>query len=183
MVRLKMKWHKQNKSHSLEEEAGVIAYNMWKVAMDAILNLENADYQTDSNKQRLELVAENLIFMIHIADRMTIEYFDEDERARFIGELANKCGKHLSDNYHELYGKGNYKQDFIDLLNSRVAEYTEFDFSDEDGPGFSMKRYYGEYVRGIMGEKYNQWVTSQMIDIEIPAMFRQLKRIMKNIIE
>ena len=64
MVRLKTKWHKQGKSHSIEEEAGVIAYNMWKVAMDAILNLENADYQTDSNKQRLELVAENLIFMI-----------------------------------------------------------------------------------------------------------------------
>ena len=47
MVRLKMKWHKQDKSHSLEEEAGVIAYNMWKVAMDAILNLENADYQVE----------------------------------------------------------------------------------------------------------------------------------------
>jgi len=183
MVRLKMKWHKQDKSHSLEEEAGVIAYNMWKVAMDAILNLEIADYQTDSNKQRLELVAENLIFMIHIADRMTLEYFDEDERMRFIGELANKCGKHLNDNYHELYGTGTYKQDFINLLNSRVAEYTEFDFSDEDGPGFAMKRYYGEYVRGIMGEKYNQWVTSQMIDIEVPVMFRHLKRIMKNIIE
>lgn len=182
MVRLKTKWHKQGKTHSIEEEAGVIAYNLWKVAMDAILNLENADYQTESNKQRLELVAENLIFLIHVADRMTIEYFDEDERARFMGELANKCGKHLADNYAELYGKGTYKEDFINLLNKRMQEYAEFDFSD-DGPGFSMKRYYGEYIREIMGEKYNKWVTSQMIDIEVPAMYRYLKRIMKNIID
>jgi len=182
MVRLKTKWHKQGKSHSIEEEAGVIAYNMWKVAMETILNLENADYQTESNKQRLELVAENLIFMIHLADRMTIEHFDEDERVRFVGELANQCGKHLNDNYYELYGAGDYKQAFISLLNAHVVEYIEFDFSDEEGPGFAMKRFYGEYIRMIMGKKYNQWVTSQMIDIEAPAMFRHLERIMKNII-
>lgn len=182
MVRLKMKWHKQDKSHSLEEEAGVIAYNLWKVAMDAILNLENADYQTESNKQRLELVAENLVFMIHVADRMTIEYFDEDERGRFIGELANKCGKHLADNYHELYGTGSYKQDFIDLLNDRVAEYKAFDFDELEGPGFAMKRFYGLYIAAIMGERHNKWVTSQMIDIEVPVIVRHMKRIMKNII-
>lgn len=182
MVRLKTKWHKEDKAHSIEDEAGVIAYNMWKVAMETILNLENADYQTESNQQRLQLVAENLIFLIHLADRMTIEYFDADERVRFVGELANKCGKHLEDNYRELYGAGDYKQDFIDLLNSHTAEYTEFDFT-EDGPGFSLKRYFGEYIRGIMGDKYNEWIPSQMIDIEAPAMYRHLKRIMKNIIE
>ena len=183
MVRLKTKWHKQDKSHSIEDEAGVIAYNMWKVAMDVILNLENADYQTDSNEQRLKLVAENLIFLIHLADRMTIEYFDADERGRFVGELSNKCGKHLEDNYRELYGAGEYKQDFINLLNNHITEYTEFDFTQEEDAGFAMKRYYGEYIREIMGDKYNEWIPSQMIDIEAPAIYRQLKRIMKNIIE
>lgn len=180
-MRIKTKWYK-DKEHSLDEEAGSIAYNLWKIAMKMVLNLENADFQTESNQQRLEIIAETLVFLIHIADRMTIESFDEEARNVFLTELAQKCAKHIHDNYRELYGDGNYKAEFIELLNKRMAEYAEFDYlAEDDGPSFGMKRFFGEYIRARMGERHNKWVADQIIDIEVPQIMKTMNRILINL--
>lgn len=179
-MQIKNNWFK-DKTHSLEDEAGVIAINVWKIAMNSILNLENADYQTKSNKQRLEIVAEILIFLIHVIDRITIKQFDEEARRVFITELATQSARHWAENYSELYGSGEYQQEFLDLLNARIHEYTDFDYDEETGPGFGMKRYFGGFMRERLGEKNNKWVPEQMIEIEVPEMLRILKRVLKNL--
>lgn len=178
-MRIRTKWYK-DKEHTLDEEAGAIALNLWRLAMKIMLNLENADYQTESNKQRLEVIGEILAFTIHVADRMTIQSFDEEARAVFVSALAKKCAKSLADNYYELYGKGSYSEDFINMLNERMSEYAEFDFPDAE-PSFGMKRCFGDHIRDRMGERHNKWVTEQMIEIEVPQMMKTMDRILVNL--
>ena len=124
-MRIKSRWNKKNKTHSIEEIAGAVAFILWRIATNGVLSLENEDYQTDSQQQRLDVITEFLAFSIHLTDRMTIERFDENERMRFITELASKCAKHLEDNLRDVLGKGNYRQAFIDTLNRRMSDYAE----------------------------------------------------------
>jgi len=110
-VRVKSKWHKKDKTHTIEELAGVFAFIAIRIAQNGTLNLENNDFQTDTAAQRLEIMTEYLCFTVHMIDRMTIEKFDENERQRFMTELSLKCAKHIEDNKRDLIGPGDYRQD------------------------------------------------------------------------
>jgi len=68
--------------------------------------MENAGFQTETNLQRLNILAEFAAFAIHIADRMTIERFSDDERLRFMTELARKTASHYEDNKRDFAGEG-----------------------------------------------------------------------------
>ena len=179
-MRVKSRWHKKKGTHSVEEIAGALAFILMKTAMNGALNMEKADFQTETQQDRLNIITEFLAFAIHIADRMTIEKFDENERVRFMTELAMKCAKHLEDNMRDIAGPGDYQQDFINLLNQRMDDYAEFDYSS-DGPSFSMKRYFGEKVKAVMHEVDKKWVGQQIIDIEVPEMMSHLKRATPNL--
>ena len=96
-VRVKSRWNKKGKTHSVEEIAGALAFILWRIATNGVLSMENAGFQTETQAQRLEIIAEFLAFAIHVADRMTIERFDEEQRVRFMTELAQKCAKHMED--------------------------------------------------------------------------------------
>ncbi len=180
-MRIKSRWSKKDKTHSVEEIAGALAFIAWRIATNGVLSMENADFQTESQQQRLEIIAEFLAFTIHIADRMTIERFDEKQRMDFMTELALKCAKHMEDNKRDVIGAGEYRQEFIDLLNRRMADYAEFGFSEEEGPSFGMMRFFGDQVSKIFGERDQQWVNSQVIDIEVPEIMKHLKRATPNL--
>ena len=75
--------------------------------------------------------------------------------------------------------EGEYRKDFINLLNERMGEYSECGFTNEDGPSFSMRRIAGNKVRDVMGDKDNKWIPDYVIDSEIPKMLLALKRVFK----
>ena len=112
-MRIKSRWSKRGKTHSVEEIAGAVAFITWRIAGNCLLSLENNDFQTDTHGQRLKIISEFLIFTVHMVDRMTIENFDENERVRFITELVTKTAKHLEDNKRDLIGSGEYRDEFI----------------------------------------------------------------------
>jgi hypothetical protein len=180
-VRVKSRWSKKDKTHSVEEIAGALAFIIWRIATNGVLSMENADFQTETQRQRLEIIAEFLAFAIHVADRMTIERFDEEQRLRFMTELAQKCAKHMEDNKRDVIGPGEYRQAFIDLLNQRMADYAEFDYSAEEGPSFGMKRFFGDKVKQCFNAEDQKWVSSQVIDIEVPEIMTHLKRATPNL--
>lgn len=180
-MRVKSRWSKKNKTHSVEEIAGAVAFILWRIATNGVLSLENEDYQTDSQQQRLDVITEFLAFSIHLTDRMTIERFDENERTRFITELASKCAKHLEDNLRDVIGKGDYREAFIDTLNRRMSDYAEFNYSDEEGASFGMKRFFGEQITKVLGERHSKWVSSQVMDIEVPEIHLHIKRALPNL--
>ncbi|HFQ13770.1 MAG TPA: hypothetical protein ENK40_03125 [Gammaproteobacteria bacterium] len=180
-MRIKSRWNKRNKTHSIEEIAGAVAFILWRIATNGVLSLENEDFQIDSQQQRLDVISEYLAFSIHLSDRLTFERFDEEQRRRFITELAAKCAKHLEDNLRDIVGKGDYRDAFIDTLNRRMADYAGFGYSEEEGPGFGMKRFFGEQITRVLGERNSQWAGAQVIDIEVPEIYSHLKRAIPNL--
>ncbi len=96
------------------------------------------------------------------------------EREIFI----NALGQHLADtmqNYRSDVEVGEYRSDFINLLNERMNEYSECNYTEQDGPSFSMRRIAGNYVQDVMGDKGNKWIPDYVIDSEIPKLLIALK--------
>ena len=182
MVRIKSRWSKKDKTHTPEEIGGAMAFIIWKLAMNTMLSMENAQYKTETQQDRLDIITEVLIFCIHLADRMTIERFDENERMEFMSAVASKCAKHLHDNMRDLGKEGEFKQPFIELMNERFADYAEFAFDEDEGPSFVMSRFFGDKVKKVMKSEDDQkWVGQQMIDIEVPEIMDHLKRAVPNL--
>lgn len=181
-MRVKSKWHKKDKTHTVEELAGALAFIAVRIAQNGTLNLENNDFQTDTGAQRLEVMIEYLCFTVHVIDRMTIEKFDDDERQRFMTELSVKCAKHIEDNKRDLIGPGDYRQDFIDRLNQRMSDYADFQYiADDGGPSFPMRRFFGDLVAEQLGEKNKKWAADQVIDIEVPEIMESLHKALPNL--
>ncbi len=178
-MRVKSRWFKKDKEHSIPETAAALAFIIWRIGAAGILNLENENFQTDSNKQRLDVITEFLCFVAHITDRLTIEYYTAEERNTFMTELAMKLAKHYEDNMVDAIGPGKYQMDFVKLLNDRMAVYSDFNFVDGI-PSFPMLRCFGGCVTDVMGERASKWITTQIIDIEAPDAIDSLMKAMKN---
>ena len=87
----------------------------------------------------------------------------------------------MEDNKRDLIGAGEYRQEFIQQLNERNNEYSEFSYDDKDGPSFPMKRFFGDKVALIMGEKNRKWVADQVIEIECRDILSHLRKSVPNL--
>ena len=175
-IRLKTKWANKDKARSIEEIAGALAFTIWRIAMQGVLNLENEDFQTDTQSQRVDITDEFAIFLIHLTDRMSYEEMSNDERMAFIKALALKLAEFDDDNRQQTDGEGTYSRAFIALLNQRMEDYSDCTWSATDGPGFSMTRTFGDHVTSKLGERDKKWVTTYVQDIETPEAEETLKR-------
>ena len=181
-MRIRSKWSAKNRDRSAEEIAGVVAFIAWRISTQAVLDLENNDFQTDTQVQRLAIIWEFAAFLIHITDRMMYERMDEEERIVFISAMAKSMAQTMQDNMEDFLGNGEYKPELINTLNLRMNEYARFGYSDESGPSFPMLRYFGENVTAMMGERQKKWVTTHVIDIEAPDAIKTLKRGVSNLL-
>ena len=175
-MRIRSKWSAKNRDRSPEEIAGVVGFIAWRICTEAVLELENNNFQTDTQVQRLAIIWEFAAFLIHVTDRMMYDRMDEEERAVFISAMAKAMAQTMQDNMEDYLGNGFYKPDLINTLNVRMNEYSKFGYSDESGPSFPMLRYFGECVTAVMGERQKKWITTQIIDIEAPDAIKTLKR-------
>jgi hypothetical protein len=181
-MRIRSKWNEKNRDRSPEEIAGVLGFIAWRIAMQAVLDLENNDFQTDTQVQRLAIIWEFAAFLIHITDREMYSRMDEEERRVFISAMAKNMVQTMSDNMEDMLGAGDYRGDLINTLNQRMAELSRFNYDEKEGPSFPMLRYFGESVTAVMGERNRKWVTTHIIDIEAPDAILTLKRGMANLL-
>lgn len=179
-MRVKSKWSNKGRERSLTEIGSAAAFILWRIAQQGTLNLENEGFQTDTNAQRLDVMAEFLAFLLHIVDRMKAEALEHEERQEFITVLAQHLASQMQENRTDAQGKGEYKTALIGLLNERTADYAEFPMPD-NMPGYAMKRYFGEQVRAVMGEKDNKWITDQVMDVEVPEALKPLGRALRDL--
>lgn len=182
-IRIKSRWNDKGRERTAEDTGSVLGFNLWRIAGANVLHLENEGFQTDTYNQRLDVVAELLGFFVHVVDRMTSEKaYSEDERRDLITALALNLAKTMHDNRMDVNEeKEDYKAQFIQLLNERMAEYADFAY-DGNEPGFQMRRRCGEHVTEVMGEKDKKWVTDQIMEIEIPDALKTFKKVARNIL-
>ena len=179
MARLKAKWNQKNRERTPEQIASAVSSNIWLLAADGCLNLENEGFETNTQSQRLDVMSEFLAFSLHLVDRMTYGELEEDERVRFINALGICLANLLHSNRIDANGPGEYKKEFISLLNDRMDEYSECDYAQDSGPGFSLRRIFGNHVMQVMGEKDNKWIPDYVMDMEAPKVVKGLNRVMQ----
>lgn len=181
-LRIKSHWHNDESERSMEEIAGAIGFIAWKIAKDKAINLHGEDFVYNDDRQRLSVIQEYLIFQLQLADRIAHENLDEDERRALIIGLAKRLASLMQENSEEALGPGPWGNDFIALLNERAEEYSEFSFTNEDGPSYPFFRHLGFEIQQIMGESQdNRWVIDQVMDKDGPDVSRQITRAVENL--
>jgi len=180
-VRIKSQWYNEDAERSLEEIAGAIAFNGWKIAIDKAIGLHGERYIYETDLQRLTVIAEYLIFEIQLVDRLTHETLEDEARRSLITALAMRLGDHMQENSTDLMGAGDYRAEFISRLNERSTDYAALGFSAE-GPSYPFLRHLGFEIQQVMGaSQENRWVIDQVMDKDAPDVYKQIKRIVRNL--
>lgn len=184
-IRVKNKWNDKNKERTPEETGSVLSFNFWKIASANVMHMENEGFQTDTHFQRLDVIAEFTAFLVHVVDRVisSKDYAAEDRQA-LITALALNLAKTMHDNRRDVSDdkETDFRNEYINLMNERMSEYSNFTFEEDNQPGFQVRRCVGEHVRDVMGEKDNKWVPDQVIDIEIPDAMKAFKRVTRGML-
>lgn len=184
-IRVKNKWNDKDKQRTPEETGSVLGFNLWKVASANVMHMENEGFETDTNFQRLDVIAELTAFFVHVIDRILSEKdYSAEDRQALITALALNLAKTMHDNRRDVSDdkETDFRSDYINLMNERMNEYSNFSFDEGNLPGFQLRRCVGEHVREVMGEKDNKWIPDQVIDIEIPDAMKAFKRVTRGVL-
>jgi len=181
-VRVKTRWKNRQRPRSPEEAAGVLAFNIWRIACQGVLDIENEGFQTDTQRQRLDIIAEYLAFLVHLTDRMVYGRLDEEGRQRFVTALALRVIDILVDNLKDVCGPGEYRQEAIARMNERLADYAGYDYSEPEGPGFGFRRRFGELVQERVGPKDRRWVQAYVMDAGAPEAVETLRKAVRGVL-
>lgn len=165
-MRIKSRWHRKDKPKSVEEIAGALAFIAWRIGFNAVKEMQEKDFRFGSDATRLEIIGEFLAFLIQVADRLAYDKgMEEDERRRFVTTLALRLADTMQDNKQDVLGPGDYRPPFIEKLNRRLDDYSEFSFVD-GRPGHQFCGYLGRMVDETIGGPENKWVVEQVADVE-----------------
>jgi hypothetical protein len=178
-LRLRSRWKQDGRERSLEDLASVGASNAWRAACNAVLNLENEGFETNSRAQRLDIIEEFAAFLLLVADRMVYGRYSDEERSRFITAMALRLADLVDENRSDAQGPADYRGPFIDKLNERTGLYAECSYSDAEGPGFSMLCALGDRVTDVLGETNRKWAQDQVVAIDGPDAAKGFTRAMR----
>lgn len=184
-IRIKSHWlaEKSNPEDpkTLQANGEALAFIAWRLAMDKARNLHGERFDYENDGQRMAVIAEYVAFMVQVADRLVYDYLSTNARTQFITALAQKLAQHFQDNLPDFFGQADYITPFINTLNQRLEEYSEFEFRDGQ-PGYAFLRYFGEKVQAIMGDSQtNRWVINQVMERDAAEVLRQFRPALYNL--
>ncbi|MEZ5537078.1 MAG: hypothetical protein R3F02_15825 [Thiolinea sp.] len=178
-IRLKTKWNKQEREVSLEDTVSVLAFNAWKIGMQTLLEIENENFQTDTQMQRVAVMEEIMAFKVHILDRIAHDIMDDEDRAQLITTFAIKLSDHIQDNARDFAGPGDYRNPFINKLNERMDDYAQTTWGKVgQEPGFSMSLAFGNFIADSLGPRDRKWVLDYMQRVLMPEMLETYKKVL-----
>ncbi len=174
-LRMRTKWHTRGPK-SIEDRAGVVGFNIWKIANETWKHMEKEGFRLGADRQLTALITEMVAFQMQVTDRLVYGQLPEDERVRFMNALGQHLARTFQSNALDMFGPGDHTGPFIATLNARLADYTEFEF-ESYSPSYAMLRYLGEKMAEAMAGTDSKWVIEQVIDIEAPEALPRLKKL------
>ena len=168
-VRVKTVWFRKGAARSPAELASVLASTLWRLADKLVDNLSRAEYDIVTPERGFRIIAEVLALGLHLCDRWAWGRIDDRSAPRWCRRSASAWPirwRATCDGTRE---------NFIDMLNRRGADYAGFDIPAE-GAGFPVLRYLAAQVREAMDEHDQHWVMDQMMEIELPEALGTLKK-------
>jgi len=162
--------------------ANAIAGIIWKLSAQVLLNLENENFETATQSQRLDILEELVSFLVHLVDRQIYDLTDAEKRALFITALVKDMARMLEDSRVDVQGEDAYKQAFYDKINARMGEFSDYSFSAEDGASFSMRCTLGAHIQAVMGSRDNKWIPDYIVGREAPEIENTLSRSLTNLV-
>lgn len=183
-MRIKSNWFKEGRERSPQEISDALSFVVSRIADNALKNTRKANFEIVAGPQYLDFLAEFLLFLILVADRIAYRQLSADDRLAFTGNLANRVAETYAENRSRLLGddpKG-CKQRFIDLLNLRAGEYADFGY-DESGPDYAFYRYLAWCIGQIMNDADSGWIIDQMISFEAPEAVQMVEKTLRGLYE
>jgi hypothetical protein len=183
-LRIKSNWFKEGREHTPQEISDALAFVVSRIADNALKNTRKAKFEIEVGPQYLDFLAEFLLFLILVADRIAYRQLSADDRVAFTGNLANRVAETYAENRSRLLDdelKG-CKQRFIDLLNQRAGEYAEFGYG-ENGPDYAFYRYLAWCIGQIMNDADSGWIIDQMISYEAPEAVQMVEKTLRGLYE
>lgn len=181
-VRVKNRWNQNASPRSLEQMANAVGATLWKLAADVVLNLENENFETETQAQRVDLLEELVCYLVHYCDRWIYPRAEQEQRSEFISCLAADMARLLEDSRIDVQGDGAYKATFIDKLNRRCADYSTYSFSESEGGSFAMRCRLGERAQHSMGDRDGRWIPDYIVGREAPAIEKSLQRSLSGLV-
>jgi len=167
----------------VENHASALAFISWSASLETARKLHGDGYEYESDYQRIGVINELLAFSLHLCDRLAFDRLDEAQRKNLVNALGDRLAEHMQENLEQIAGPGRYKPPFIALLNRRMADYAQTQFSDGE-PGFDFIRYLGSSVLEVMGDtQTNRWVIDQIMSVEAPVITEKIRTSFENLLD
>lgn len=183
-MRIKSHWFKEGRVHTQQEISDALAFVVSRIADNALKNTRKANFEIEVGTQYLDFLAEFLLFLILVSDRIAYRTLSAEDRATFTGNLANRVAATYAENRSRLLvaDLNDCKQRFIDQLNQRAGEYADFGY-DESGPDYGFYRYLAYCIGEIMNDADSVWIIDQMISFEAPEAVKMVEKTLRGLYE
>lgn len=180
-IRLKSRWFRSERPRGAREVAGAAAFIVWRIAGNVLASMRNADFEIPPGPRYFDFLAEWLVFLVQVSDRVIYTRFDAEQRFEFVCTLANRVAEILTDNRADLLGVAAElpvsagKDCFIDTLNLRSLDYAEFRFENDEAD-YGFRRFLADRLVDVVGERDTVWVHDQVMEIEVPRAVELLRK-------
>jgi hypothetical protein len=187
-VRIKRHWFKEGGERKPRDSATAIAVVIWKASTNGLQTLRKAKFEVDVGAPFLALLAEFLVLLTAAADRIAYRHDPGEWRQAFTVALVTRLSEIYQENLEQLVGPeatdatGGYRRRFVGLVNTRMAEYAEFDYG-EDGPAFGFLRFFGSCAESVMTDADDRrWALDQMMTVQAPEALEIVERGMRGML-
>jgi len=192
-MRIKTRWFKSGETKSETEQAGAMAFIVWRVAQQMLKRMRGAQFDIDAGPQYFAFMREVLVFLVAVTDRIAHARLSAAGRAEFTVALVRHLARTLQESEDEWLGAAaagapSHSDTFIDLVNEVMQHYAEFgaepgvaDAGAGFHPDFGFVRYLGKRLEPTLPEKDRRWVIEQVMAAEAPEALGIVQSSMRNL--